>query len=633
MRVEHQAKRRLKLFFLFSFFLLFFFGMPYCLNAQEKYPIFYETGFIQQDNESHLMLYSLTPFYQQPRPVSKIVKVTEQRIDWEYVLSSYEIKKFCGLQEIQFIPDVNGDGINDVLAVLNPIILSSAQQARILVISGLDGQTLWQTFGKDAVSIKEAFPIDDLNEDGCIEIIVKTEEYLCLLDGSKGQIIKSWPCEEVVLPAGDANKDGIDDLFFLSEQKLRLGLFNNREGIGLYFIDLHIDFEGVIDIDRCSALGDQNRDGVVELFLTRQLEDKTIQAILSGIDGKLIWVYEDKSGFEGKSFISQNAGVDFNLNGSLDIILFGEDERIESRLQVIDGKDGNVLWTYRESNGSGGLIDQREIFRIPACVVDDLNNDGIPELAVSKAAEAGRGLTIEFYDIAGGWTEPYKVLTIQGLPAGELNRNWDYGLPLQNLVWSTEANYLVITTFGSKGEERMLIIYDYKAGQPIAFLPHDYRKIAPVAGGSVLAEDSQGQVAYYKIITGGPAVQVKPKEEKFSLWPLSVELEWNYAQEAVVTRIYVDNVLALETNEDSAEIKLPRGNHLIAVAQYFSNGEVTLQQIPMNLANNFTSWVFGGLLVATGLALLFGLPALMRIFMRMGVKNVWQSSSNSKFKL
>ncbi|NLM21989.1 MAG: hypothetical protein GX207_09635 [Peptococcaceae bacterium] len=321
------------------------------------------------------------------------------------------------------------------------------------------------------------------------------------------------------------------------------------------------------------------------------------------------------------NLIIQPAVADFNLNGSQDIILFKEKNK-ESQLQVIDGKDGSVLWTYQGLVKSANLTADRKPNQTPVCVVEDLNNDGIPELAVSKVAEAGRGLIVEIFDIAGGWAEPYKTFSLQELPAEELNRNWSFGLSLQNLSWPT-ASYLAVSAYGGKDEQSMLIIYDYKENQPIAYLPQDYYQISPLANNGLLVADHQGRVHSLKIINGGPSVQVEKKEARFSFSPyIPVKLEWKNAQTEITTRIYIDNAFVLETNQESAEFKIAKGEHLIGIAQYFPHGEVTLQLVEIHSVNNMTPLFLGVLLIVIGLGGIFGLPGLIKLYLRTEGKNV-----------
>ncbi|NLL52807.1 MAG: hypothetical protein GX248_08905 [Peptococcaceae bacterium] len=329
---------------------------------------------------------------------------------------------------------------------------------------------------------------------------------------------------------------------------------------------------------------------------------------------------EQSSGFYEPGFI-QPAKADFNLNGSQDIIHF-KGKNKESQLQVIDGEDGSVLWTYQGVIRNNNLATARNPDQTPVCVVEDLNNDGIPELAVSKAAEAGRGLIVEIFDIAGGWAEPYNTFSIQELPAEELNRNWGFGLSLQHLSWPT-ASYLAVSAYGGKDEQGMLIIYDYKKGQPVAFLPQDYYQITTLANADLLAADNQGRVHSFKIINDGPSVQVEKKEAKFSFSPyLPVKLEWENHQAEITTRIYIDNVFVLETNQESAELKIEKGEHLIGIAQYSPHGEVTLQLVEIHSVNNKAPIFLSLILIAIGLGGIFGLPRLIKLYLRTEGKNV-----------
>jgi hypothetical protein len=200
---------------------------------------FYDAGFIKGDGLEYLLLYSPIPQNQPQRPIGLIKKVSGQNTLWEFTLNSSELNEYTGLQNIRLIEDLNGDGADDLVAVLSPDGAKPELPAKIIAISGKDGKTLWQTQLDYKQTAKTVLAFSDLNQDGFPEIVIGAEKQFFILDGASGGISKTWPCEAVLLPAGDMNNDGVTDLFFLTPRQIRLGLSDKEGGISFYYKDLY----------------------------------------------------------------------------------------------------------------------------------------------------------------------------------------------------------------------------------------------------------------------------------------------------------------------------------------------------------------------------------------------------------
>ncbi len=588
---------------------------------------FYDAGFLhEEDEKDYLLLYSVSTKDHSGEKTGLIRKVSEQQVIWEYMLNKSDILKYGGMGKVQFGADFNGDGVTDILAALAPQNSGSKLPVKIFALSGSNGKLLWETYLSADEKIVSILRLEDLNNDGACEIMAGTSTHFYILDGAGGHIIKSWPhfnlkmdgyfeptkgiaAEAMLLSAGDVNKDGVSDLFILTPTQVRLGLTNRVGGIDFYYRELYKIPAGEIDLSQATLFDDLDQDGIAELNLTRKVGKQTVQSIISGNNGRLLMEQE------GEQLVLHGSGVDFNDNGTKDLILCKDDGPNGRQLQIVDGKDGSVLWNY-PSFGCDQLFSWSND-NIPVCAVDDLNNDGIPELAVLKNAGAGTGLKIEIFDVAGGWEQPYKVLNIQELPAGELNQNWSAGFSMQTLLlYRTKCLAATAKARGENGET-MVVIYDYLAAKPVAFLPTSNYKMALAGTNSLIVEDEKGKVNYFKIIPGNISIRIANGEEgSYSSLSSPLKIQWSNDQSSVITSIFADNVLALETADELAEIEVNGGSHIIGVAQYLPNGEYSLQNISVMVVGNNNPLIIAAGISFFWIGIIFGFPIFLKRYFR-----------------
>lgn len=588
-------------------------------------PIFSSNGYVGLDEESSefLLLYAVVQETEAATKQGLLQKVTGHgEIIWEYLLESSLLADYEGISKIQSAGDLNQDGFNDILGALSPVETAGSLPAKIIAIDGQAGQTLWEGNLIHHTKVTSVIPYQDINNDGSPEVLIGTSTHFYVLNGADGKIIRDWTHhnlqkngyfeptkgmgqEVLLIPSGDVNKDDLTDLFVVSPRQVRLALSNRVGGLDFYFKDLYSVSQGDLSLQEAHSLTDLNGDGIPELLVTKEVGGQIIKTILSGADGKLM------AEMAGSNLIFKPTGVDFNNNQVLDLLCYQADAAGKLTLRLIDGLNGKSLWAYAGFNAPSGFS-FNEIS--PGCLVDDLNRDGIPELAVLKYATSGTGLCIEIFDAAGGWEEPYKTLHIQDEPYLKLNRHWAPGLTLRMISHNTQK-YLALTgRLGGRDEGLKLVLYDFQQEKTVAIYPIAARDLTLKAD-FFIAEDLKGKVSFWNFPFEEPVAEIRGES---ALSPL--ELEWTKADPFTWTKIYIDNVLALETQAETAELAITPGKHLLGIAQYNQRGEHSYQSFPIEVAGNKKAGIITVILTIVSLSLVFAVPGYVKARIRAGVK-------------
>ncbi|HHV64231.1 MAG TPA: PQQ-binding-like beta-propeller repeat protein [Peptococcaceae bacterium] len=553
-----------------------------------------------------------------------IQKVTNQgELIWEYGLESSFLADYQGMELIQIGGDFNQDGVSDILGALSPAASAeSGLPAKVIAISGHSGEIIWEGNLIHPTKISALIPYQDINNDGVPEVFVGTISNAYLLDGAEGKIIRDWiyfnsqkdgyfeptkglEQEVLLIPAGDVNKDNLTDLFVLSSLEVRLGLSNRVEGLDFYYKELTVASQGEFNLEESFSFDDLNMDGIPELLLTQEIGEQKVKMIISGADGELMVE------IKGSKPILKSTGVDFNNNQVLDILSYQVNPDRVVTLQLIDGLDGKTIWTSPGFPAEEGLNFAE---MSPSCFVDDLNGDGMPELAILKAAVSGRGLFIDIYDVAGGWAEPYKTLQIQAGAYPKVNRSWVWGFNLETVGLYAEKYLAVTGRLDGSDVGLNLLLYDYKEEKVLGFYPVSARAIA-VRGDSLVIEDLEKKVSFWHLPVGQGEIELIGDSNRS---PLRFKLR--SGDTFARTKIYIDNILALETLADTAELEITSGKHLLGIAQYDLLGEHTYQNIPVEIAAGNVGRNITTVLTIVLLGLVFGVPAYLRQRIRAGVK-------------
>jgi len=596
-------------------------------------PRFFDDGFIKdEEGKGYLLLFSVSRQAEKEHKIGYIRKTTaDGLVVWEYLLDDLYLKHYSGMGNVSFCSDLNGDGVNDISASFSPEDLKSDIPARIMTLDGKDGKVLWQANLVQNDRILSVLSMEDINKDGFSEFIANTSSQFYIINGSDGKILRSWAhfigngktyfeptkglkTEVRLLSAGDINRDGVSDLFLVSNTDIRLALTNRVGGIDFYYKDFYKISDGKIDIGSARVIRDLNRDGIAELYIKRLEGKETIHTLLSGKGRMIIEEY-------GERLVFYEAEADFNKNNTDDLILYKDDGDKGRELQVLDGSDGSRIWRYAGLSGEQTV--KRSVEDVPACMVKDLNNDTVPELAVLKDAASDTGIKIEIFDITGRWEQPYRVLDIQKVPVGELNQHWGAGYSMRSVILDNRDYLVFAGGYAGKEGEGMLIIYDQDAQRTVTFLPDShYRQLDVNEVNSVVVADSRGKVNFYKFLNENPSVRIINGEENASAVSSPVKIQWKNLEPFAITRIFVDNVFMAETSTESIEIHIGQGNHIIGVAHYLPDGRNYLNLLPVRAVDNNWETIISVTLSLIIIGLIFMVPFLIQRYLRAGVRDV-----------
>ncbi|MFT7465209.1 MAG: hypothetical protein ACI9EF_003574, partial [Pseudohongiellaceae bacterium] len=132
------------------------------------------------------------------------------RLLWARDLASAPVDEWANVSAVTPYPESSTAGLANLL------VAGGAGIDGATVLSGTDGSTLWSYSAGDVVY--DARPAHDHDNDGLPEVIIVGGDdgpFARLLSGADGSVIWDVPLDgpgSVVLPIGDINKDGINDL-------------------------------------------------------------------------------------------------------------------------------------------------------------------------------------------------------------------------------------------------------------------------------------------------------------------------------------------------------------------------------------------------------------------------------------
>lgn len=312
---------------------------------------------------------------------------------WSY--DTYAHPPSGWIYSVAAIPDLNGDGVPEVLA-------GSGSDANAgYCFSGSDGSLLWQKTATDAVY--SAVALGDINDDGIPDAVFGSGDYgdmvYCISGASSGYAQQIWQFD----PGGsilamdriaDINDDGYDDVIAGSWD------INNR----IYALSGHSS--GNADTIWTSSVGahvmkvvtcdDLNSDSYPDILIASW---SSYAEAISGRDGSSIWRF-----FCGDMVWAIYWTYDVTGDGVVDVAAGS----FTGSVYLIDGVSGALIW---QSPSEAKIFTVRPI--------KDVNGDGYDDIIAGQQMLNGTGG--RFFVISGGTVEP----TSTGEEIAEIPQNYE----------------------------------------------------------------------------------------------------------------------------------------------------------------------------------------------------------------
>jgi len=306
------------------------------------------------------------------------------------------------------LPDVNGDGVPEVLVGEIWGDCCGTDWGAAYVFSGKDGSTYLTEcgsgtkFGGDAFGRASA-SIGDVDGDGFADVVIGAPNYysslgngagrVCVFSGSSGALLYQVEGEEqgiglgwAVAGIGDVDGDGRSDFLigapgFAYVYPPSIGRAYVRSGAAGALIRYH---EGEEAYDQfgwnVAGLGDVDADGVPDYGMMAMYDPAVEYGavyVFSGASGNPLYKWTGVHGFDFFGY-GLDGHLDWNRDGYGDILV-GAPVNLYSDgyVYVYSGKDGSLLATVvGEEYGTQ--------FGYSVANVGDMNGDGYPEILVGE---------------------------------------------------------------------------------------------------------------------------------------------------------------------------------------------------------------------------------------------------------
>ena len=419
---------------------------------------------------------------------------------WEYVLAAEYTNK--GFEFVRTDRDYDGDGANDVMAIVNSCNSEgSADASWFIILSGADGSELYNKkikTGEGKVDGKkvEYFLISDkidmikdLDGDKKPELLCGSEVVSSRRNTVIGSLYGGVDAEGRSFQVGDTNGDGLPDFLIVSDKETRL--YESKLGLSYGFASVEYKKTNVRiandkdlePMNTSDLIGDIDGDGISEIVLI----GKNSQGFQTYkvYNGKTLELFYDlcPEGItsEGESFIS--LGYDINGDGWNELYA----RNFNWEYCIVDGKTGeelvNLSTVGRDEEGQGGIIyygagtmggkgDYHPDYLIPFYPLQD------PQSFIITSDVDGDGLG-DITQIQGYWDyETYSYLkklviigTREFLPVSEVKLSTGDGYEMSGLL-KVEGSDRYAAVMGQNelslldlSEQKLIATYKVNAGK------------------------------------------------------------------------------------------------------------------------------------------------------------------------
>jgi len=475
--------------------------------------------------------------------------------------------------------------------------------------------------------------MNDVSGDGVADFIIGGWKDVFILDPVSGKIVwnrtyDAWVYEDPytgkrptwlewnwtthsdrnrLLTLGDINNDGIDDMALISwSDVMILQSVKNENGFDYRRAHTIKPLNG-LNKEKCTTIDDINGDDVKEIVLEKHVRDAPSRfEIISGKDGSILLEFEKKRG-------TYRLGVtDFNNDSYNDSIIFYTWTETGPRLDVVNGRNSEVIWNYHGIDEPWMLENffGYEMF-MPATPIEDMNGDGVDELAVVRSLPWHPGAEILIYDIMND--ELIKKITLEKIDemmGGE--RKWSPGIYAKLLPDFTDDSVKEIGVIVALGDihqkEIKFMVVDVVNNEIV----NDFKILGNqiIKFGDLVGIISRGGGLYF-LEVGKDLEIISPKNEEVVESPLKIE--WRSGKKESVNMIYVDGKKILRTTENSAVFDIREGNHTITVRSLDPYGKGMYDEVNVNVVKDSSMIRILFMVIAVLLCILL-LPKLLRIW-------------------
>ncbi len=326
-----------------------------------------------------------------------------------------------GLASLTFnVADVNGDGINDLIAV-ELSANSPSTPPGIFVFLGQPNGAFANPVEYAAGAHPGAVAIDDVNGDGKLDLVVfnagvGSNSIVVLLgngDGTFKTAINAGSSNSQLnysygnLAIGDFNGDGKKDLV-LSDGEILLGNGNGTFAASVFTLPINLSASG----GGIPVVGDFNHDGKLDIAMNlpstsvSQRTEGEVMVFLGNGDGTFT---------TGASYVNiPNSGhiatEDFDGDGNLDLILGSGDNGVYSA-----GSNTNGVFQFLMGRGDGTFAGAPGYQNVaygglnpiaPVFAVGDFNGDGKPDILTDVESNNNiQGMVLLAGDGQGNFTQ------------------------------------------------------------------------------------------------------------------------------------------------------------------------------------------------------------------------------------
>ncbi len=295
-----------------------------------------------------------------------VIDAKNGNIIWYYDTRSYD-GEGGWVYAVKPIPDINGDGIGEVIAGVGGNSTPGGGPRAVYCFSGSNGNILWYFRAQDGIGSVDYIP--DVNGDNVPDVICGAwgnsydKRVYCISGASTGYVsspLWSYNCGGDVMSCisiPDVNGDGIYDVIAGSWSDSVFCLSgSNGSKIWSRFVG-----DNVIKVVKIPALISPDVPGIAVANLSSTFY------VLNGSNGNIYWSFS-----EGDNFWSVDIINDLDGDGKYEVLAGNQ---VPGKVYCFSGNSGNIIWSYDA---------QRLIYSIRA--THDINFDGYPDVIAGTQA-------------------------------------------------------------------------------------------------------------------------------------------------------------------------------------------------------------------------------------------------------